>query len=61
MLGIDEVCYLLVSRDVASLLLQLMNTLLDRLVHHSKVISITGKSYKMKDYSENKTKTQKSK
>lgn len=40
---------------------RLTNALLDRLVHHSKVISITGKSYRMKDYSEKKTKTQKSK
>ena len=40
---------------------KLTNALLDRLVHHSKVISITGKSYRMKDYSEKKTKTPKSK
>lgn len=38
---------------------KLTNALLDRLVHHSKVISITGKSYRMKDYSEKKTKTPK--
>ena len=40
---------------------KLTNALLDRLVHHSKVISITGKSYRMKDYSDKKTKTPKSK
>lgn len=40
---------------------KLTNALLERLVHHSKAISITGKSYRMKDYSEKKTKTQKSK
>ena len=40
---------------------KLTNALLDRLVHHSKVISNTGKSYRMKDYSEKKTKTPKSK
>lgn len=34
---------------------KLTNALLDRLVHHSKVIPITGKSYRMKDYSERKT------
>ncbi|AYG01882.1 IS21 family transposase [Lactococcus allomyrinae] len=34
---------------------KLTNALLDRLVHHSKVIPITGNSYRMKDYSERKT------
>lgn len=34
------------------------NAILDRLVHHSKIFKITGKSYRMKDYQEH-TKTQK--
>ncbi|WP_305366898.1 ATP-binding protein [Listeria monocytogenes] len=33
---------------------KLTNALLDRLVHHSKLIQITGPSYRMKSYSENK-------
>nr|WP_249641544.1 MULTISPECIES: ATP-binding protein [unclassified Enterococcus] len=33
---------------------KLINALLDRLVHHSKIIQITGPSYRMKSYSENK-------
>ena len=40
---------------------KLTNALLERLVHHSKVISITGKSYRIKDYSKKKTKAPKSK
>lgn len=40
---------------------KLTNSSLDRLVHHSKVISITGKSYRMKGYSKKKTKTPKNK
>ena len=34
------------------------NAILDRLVHHSEIFKITGKSYRMKDYQEH-TKTQK--
>jgi len=34
----------------------LSNVLLDRLVHHSKIIQITGPSYRMKSYSESKIK-----
>lgn len=33
---------------------KLTNALLDRLVHHSKIIPITGPSYRMKSYSERK-------
>jgi DNA replication protein DnaC len=33
---------------------KLTNALLDRLVHHSKIIQITGPSYRMKKYSETK-------
>lgn len=35
---------------------KLTNALLDRLVHHSKIIQITGPSYRMKSYSETKGK-----
>ena len=35
---------------------KLTNALLDRLVHHSKIIQITGPSYRMKSYSESKVK-----
>lgn len=34
---------------------KLTNALIDRLVHHSKVIPIMGDSYRMKDYKERKT------
>jgi DNA replication protein DnaC len=34
---------------------KLTNALLDRLIHHSKIIQITGPSYRMKSYSEQKT------
>ncbi|EOF4735540.1 ATP-binding protein [Listeria monocytogenes] len=33
---------------------KLTNALLDRLVHHSKIIPITGPSYRMESYSGNK-------
>lgn len=36
---------------------KLTNALIDRLVHHSKVIPIMGDSYRMKDYKERKTRT----
>jgi len=38
---------------------KLTNALLDRLVHHSKIIQITGPSYRMKRYSEDKAKENK--
>ena len=38
---------------------KLTNALLDRLVHHSKIIQITGPSYRMKSYSEDKAKENK--
>lgn len=33
---------------------KLNNAIIDRLIHHSKIIQINGKSYRMKDYKENK-------
>jgi DNA replication protein DnaC len=33
---------------------KLTNAIIDRLIHHSKIISINGKSYRMKDYMETK-------
>lgn len=33
---------------------KLTNALIDRLVHHAKIIQITGKSYRIKDYKEKK-------
>ena len=36
---------------------KLTNALIDRLIHHSKIIQINGKSYRMKDYKENKQAT----
>jgi len=33
---------------------KLTNAIIDRLIHHSKLISINGKSYRMKDYMETK-------
>lgn len=33
---------------------KLTNSIIDRLIHHSKIISINGKSYRMKDYMETK-------
>lgn len=33
---------------------KLTNAIIDRLIHHSKIISINGKSYRMKDYLETK-------
>ncbi|MCC4368843.1 ATP-binding protein, partial [Limosilactobacillus reuteri] len=32
------------------------NAILDRLVHHSEIFKISGKSYRMKDYTEQHTK-----
>lgn len=34
---------------------KLTNAIIDRLIHHSKIISINGKSYRMKDYMETKS------
>ncbi|EPI40271.1 IS21-like element helper ATPase IstB [Enterococcus faecalis] len=33
---------------------KLTNAIIDRLIHHSKILSINGKSYRMKDYMETK-------
>lgn len=33
---------------------KLTNAIIDRLIHHSKIIQINGPSYRMKDYKENK-------
>lgn len=33
---------------------KLINTIIDRLIHHSKILSINVKSYRMKDYLETK-------
>ncbi|ELA82020.1 TPA: ATP-binding protein [Enterococcus faecium] len=33
---------------------KLTNAIIDRLIHHSKIIQINGKSYRMKDYKESK-------
>jgi hypothetical protein len=33
---------------------KLTNVIIDRLIHHSKILSINGKSYRMKDYTETK-------
>lgn len=35
---------------------KLTNAIIDRLIHHSKIIQINGPSYRMKDYKENKAK-----
>lgn len=34
---------------------KITNAIIDRLIHHSKIISINGKSYRMKDYMETKS------
>lgn len=33
---------------------KLTNAIIDHLIHHSKILSINGKSYRMKDYMETK-------